>query len=120
MTTQPTIEAEVTFLSAEAGGRAHQPNLLAACYKPHLVVQPPDVRNAIYEGGFGVEPYLGVVFISGPTQPTAGQPSRVTLLLGYYPDVDYGALRDGATFTVREGGKVVGFGKVLRGYTDTL
>lgn len=120
MTTQPTIEVEVTFLSTEAGGRAHPPDLLATCYKPHLVVQSPDVREAVYEGVFRVEPYLGVVFISGPAQPTAGQSSRVTLLLGYYPNVDYGALRDGATFTVREGGKVVGFGKVLRAHTDTL
>ena len=120
MTTRPTIEAEVTFLSPDAGGRARPPDLSAAGYKPHLVVQPPDVRTAVSEGGFGVEPYLGVVFLSGPAQPTAGQPSRVTLLLGYYPEVDYRALRGGATFTVREGGKVVGFGKVLRGHTITV
>jgi translation elongation factor EF-Tu-like GTPase len=118
MTAQPTIEAEVTFLSPEDGGRAHQPDLSAGVYKPHLVVQPSDVRTAVIEGGFCVEPYLGVAFISGPVQPTPGQPSRVTLLLGYHPEVDYGALRDGATFTVREGGKVVGFGQVLRGYAD--
>jgi hypothetical protein len=89
MATEPTIEAEVTFLSPDAGG-------------------------------FCEEPYLGVVFISGPAQSTAGQPSRVTLLLGYYPDVDYSALRDGATFTVREGGRVVGFGKVLQGHAATV
>ena len=114
MTNQPTIEAEVTFLSPEAGGRS-PPDLSAAGYKPHLVVQPPEVRSAIIVDDYGVEPYLGVVFLTGPAQTTAGQPNRVTLLLGYYPEVDYSALRDGATFTIREGGKIVGFGRVLRG-----
>src|SRR5438477_6690952 len=115
MSAEPTIEAEVTFLSPESGGRSHPPDLSAACYKPHLVVPPLEVRTAMYEGGFCVELYLGVVFISGPVQPAAGQPNRVTLLLGYYPEVDYTALRDGATFTIREGVKIVGFGRVLRG-----
>jgi hypothetical protein len=118
MTAKPTIVAEVTFLSPEAGGRKHPPDLSAGGYMPHLVVQPPDVRTAATVGGFCVEPYLGVVFISGPVQPVPDQPSRVTLLLLYHPEVDYGPLRDGATFTVREGGKAVGFGQVLRGYAD--
>lgn len=118
MTTTPTIEAEVTFLSPEAGGRSRPPNLSAGGYMPHLVVQPPDVREAKCEGGVCTESYLGVVFLSGPAQFVAGQSSRVTMQLGYHPAVDYGALRDGATFTIREGGKIVGFGRVLRGYAD--
>lgn len=117
MPTAPAIEAEVTFLSQADGGRSTPLDLSAGGYKPHLVVQPREVRTAVYENGYGVEPYLGVVFLPGPAAVLPGEPYQVTLLLGYYPEVDYDALREGATFTVREGGKVVGHGKVVRRLT---
>jgi hypothetical protein len=109
------VEAEVTFLTREEGGRVKMPDLSAGRYMPHLVVQPPDIRKVVMtEGNIGNEDYLGVAFISGPPQYTAGQPGRFTCELLYYPEVRYEALQEGATFTVREGAKIVGFGKVIR------
>jgi hypothetical protein len=40
-----------------------------------------------------------------------GETVGVTLDLMYHPRVDYGAVQPNATFTIREGGKVVGFGR---------
>ncbi len=37
----------------------------------------------------------------------------VTLLLAYYPAVEYEELLPGATFTLREGGSIVGYGEVV-------
>jgi hypothetical protein len=44
-----------------------------------------------------------------------GVEHAVTLQFLYHPDVDYTALAPGATFTIREGHKVVGFGSVVDG-----
>jgi hypothetical protein len=56
----------------------------------------------------GDEDYLGVSFVEGPERFDYGEPVRGVLRLDYFPDVNYDALRDGATFTVREGGRIVG------------
>ena len=109
----PTIEAEVTFLTTEEGGRKRMPVWLG--YMPHLVVQPPHIRIATYVNGVGAEDYLGVVFLAGPEPFVSGQPFSVKLGLAYYPEVNYSELQEGATFTIREGGRIVGFGKVLGG-----
>lgn len=109
----PTVEAEVTFLSTEDGGRNCMPVWLG--YKPHLVVQSPDVRVAMYVKGVSAEDYLGVIFLAGPEPFVAGQTFSVKLGLGYHPEVNYIALQEGATFTIREGGRIVGYGKVLQG-----
>ena len=57
--------------------------------------------------------YLGVWFTSGPGDHAPGAPFRCVLALMYYPQVDYAALQSGATFTIRDGPQVVGFGTVL-------
>jgi translation elongation factor EF-Tu-like GTPase len=115
MAEKPLIEAEVTFLSPDEGGRVHPPNLLAAGrYMPHLVVQEPDVRKAKgVQGNLIQEDYLGVAFLTGPSEVLAGRLGRFTLELMYHPHVEYDAFQAGATFTVREGGKIVGFGRVI-------
>jgi translation elongation factor EF-Tu-like GTPase len=106
-----TVDAVVTFLSPEQGGRQH----LAwddYRYRPHLVVGDPDQRHAIVENRKGVEEYLGVSFGGNGRELAFGVPHDVTLTLAYHPNVDYAALQPGATFTIREGGTVVGFGVV--------
>jgi hypothetical protein len=55
---------------------------------------------------------LGVTFTGDGQELSVGVEHSVTLLLVYFPDVDYTGLIPGATFTIREGGKVVGFGEV--------
>ena len=96
----PCIIAEVTFLSAEAGGRRSLPMPPWGSYMPHAVVNE--------EGE-----YLGIRFLDGPV-PQVGVAGEYRLALGYYPTVDYTALQPGICFTLREGARVVATGRVLR------
>ena len=108
----PTVDAVVTFLSPEEGGRK-SPAWDDYRYRPHLVVGDPAQRHAITdEKGMGVEEYLGVSFGGDGRKLAAGVPHDVTLTLAYHPQVKYAALQPGATFTIREGGAVVGYGTV--------
>ncbi len=112
----PTIECSVTFLPECEGGRRYAfPNgSLSGCgYRPHLVVGDPQQRKAIVdENNVGQEEYLGVAFLKGPEVIEFGKPLSVQLVLMYHPYVGYAKLVPGATFTIREGGHVVGYGEV--------
>jgi len=80
---------------------------------PHIVVQAPDVRSAIIDSdGVCREPYQGVRFLQGPDGYQLGVAANVSLELMYYPDDRYEDVEPGATFTVREGKRVVGYGQV--------
>jgi translation elongation factor EF-Tu-like GTPase len=98
----PRVEAEVTFLAPEEGGRRHLPQAWGS-YMPHLTI------------GDGEQ--LGVRFVAGPV-PSAGVVSRYTLELMHHPAVCYAQLRTGVPFAVREGDRVVGVGKVLSSTAD--
>ena len=109
----PTINASVTFLSAAEGGRslsAHNSNL----YRPHLVVGDVNQRVPITsdDGRTLLENHLGVCFTGNGEAFIPGQSCDVTLQLAYHPEVNYDQLMPGSTFTIREGGKIVGFGSV--------
>lgn len=108
---RPRIEVEATFLTFEQGGwrPVPSPGLHPGHYMPHLVVQPPDIRKCS-----PADDYLGVAFLEAPDWIIAGEPARCLLELMYHPGVNYDALQPGATFTIREGGKIVGFGIVQR------
>jgi hypothetical protein len=110
----PAIEAEVTFLLAEEGGRPQAPGPPFARYMPHLVVQAPEVREAAIVDNRPVEEYLGVCFTDGPADYRQGEPGRFWMDLMYYPASLYEDLQEAATFTVREGHRIVGYGRVLK------
>lgn len=110
----PIIEVEATFLSHEAGGRRVVPSVGSGRYMPHLVVQSPEVRTAITEGRTLVEDYLGVAFVAGLEPVVAGQPGRFIVELICHPAINYDALEVEATFTIREGGRIVGYGAVVQ------
>ena len=96
----PKIEVEMAFLNQAEGGREQPPVLTTpSLYRPHLVV--------------GDGEYLGVVFLSVPQSVQAQSVFIATLGLAYHPNLDYSALVPGAEFTVREGPRVVGRGRVL-------
>lgn len=103
----------VTFLDYQNGGRVTSPELSSGVYMPHIVVQSPDVRAPRCDGNTIVEDYLGIRFLSGAKNVIPQQSYDCEFALTYHPIVDYNAVRIGATFTLREGGKVVGFGTVL-------
>jgi translation elongation factor EF-Tu-like GTPase len=109
------IEAEVTFLPESEGGRKEPPpHLSGGGYRPHLVVGDPKQRRAIAIGNEIQETYLGVAFLSGPEKVEPGESFMAELVLMYWPHPVYDSLVPGATFTVREGAKVVGYGQVKR------
>lgn len=121
MLAKPRIMAKITFLSPEEGGRS-QPAFNFPNYRPHVVVGDPAQRKAVFaEDGRTVdENYLGVNFMGSGTVMTLGHECEVELELVYFPHVDYSELKRGATFTIREGAKVVGYGEVQRDPWDAL
>ena len=114
----PDFEAEVRFLTADEGGRRTPPNFTGPHqYMPHIVVQPREARTAVVdEHGVGTELYEGIEFIERPADYRVGTPGIFVFDLMYYPQHRYPSVQPGATFTVREGAKIVAHGVVkLRG-----
>ncbi len=110
---QPRIQAQITFLSASEGGRNSPPTDVSdGAYRPHLVVGDPNQRKAWPVDNVAQETYLGVTFVGGSSRVVAGEPFLAELELLYWPNVSYESLVPGATFTIREGPHVVGYGNV--------
>jgi hypothetical protein len=80
---------------------------------PHVVVGDPGQREPRISGNTIIEHYLGVLVADAPDEIPPGGSAEITLRLMYWPDEKYEQLVPGATFTVREGPKIVGFGRVL-------
>ena len=102
---EPLISVIVTFLKPEDGGR-QLPVIDSRQYMPHLVVGDAGQRAE------SEEDYLGVRFTGDGRQLPAGHEHQLVLEL-MYPGVDYSRLVKGARFTIREGSKIVGFGRVM-------
>jgi hypothetical protein len=80
---------------------------------PHIVVGDPQQREAVMVGNSLTEKYLGVWVTDAPDELSPGHASEVTLNLMYWPEEKYTDVNAGATFTLREGPNIVGFGEVL-------
>jgi len=59
--------------------------------------------NNIWESGFS----------DAPEELIPGRTVEVNFKLMYWPEESYGGIAPGATFTLREGPNVVGFGSIL-------
>ena len=118
------VDTEVVILSHEEGGRATPLSALGyqGQYRPHIVIQPRQVREAQIEMRDGMrhitDEYLGVSFWSGPDPIPVSTPFTLTMVLMYAPHPAYDGVVPGAEFTIREGAKIVGHGRVLRRATD--
>jgi hypothetical protein len=108
--TVPVVQARVTLLPELSRGRRL---LTTGQYRPHIVIGPQSQRAAIREGNVYTENYLGVMFVGGPEAIAPGESSEVSLALLYFPEELYHEVTPGATFTIREGPRIVGFGVVL-------
>lgn len=106
----PVIQAQVTLLPELSHGRRL---LNTGQYRPHIVIGPQSQRVAIRNGNAFTQKYLGVMFVGGPESMSPGESAEVTLALMYFPEDPYEDVRPGATFTIREGPLVVGFGVIL-------
>ena len=108
----PRIEIELTLLTEVEGGRRTPVGGLG--YSPHLVVGDPNQRTPIIIGNTAQETYIGITFDLGPNLLHPGRTAIVTVLPTYYPNTMYEALSSGATFTLREGRRIIGYGRVIR------
>jgi hypothetical protein len=105
----PSVQAELTLLADLEHPR--WPN--RARYMPHIVIGDPQQREARMCGHTLTERYLGVLVVDAPDEMMPGKTDQVTLRLMYWPEEKYDGVKPGATFTLREGPKIVGFGQVL-------
>lgn len=121
------IEAEIVMLSTEDGGRISPLSGAAfgGIYRPHIVIGDRNQRKAIVEvtpehPRTLTEKYQGVAFIEGPEVEFVPVNERihVVMALMYFPDNVYEDVIPGATFTLREGGKIVGHGEILKRWSD--
>jgi hypothetical protein len=105
----PVVQARVTLLPELSRGRR---GLTTGQYRPHLVLGPQSQRAAIRDGNLCTEKYLGVMFVGGPEAINPGESAEVSLALMYFPEESYDEVKPGATFTIREGLLIVGFGAI--------
>ena len=114
--TQPTIVVDITMLDATEGGRQRGISIDDATnYMPHLAIDDRSNRVArTDESNVSLEHCMGVLFRPAISiSDVATGSGRYPLTPMYYPRVDYSTLVAGATFTVREGGRIVGHGVVI-------
>ncbi len=109
MNGEPTVHATVTFLPESEGGRRMP--VRDDGYWPHIVLGDPTQREVILVGNQFAEHYLGVRLIGTGRALVPGIAHDVKFFL-MYPGVDYGAVQPNATFTIREGTTIVGYGTV--------
>ncbi len=112
----PFVTVNATFIAPDDGGRSTLPTFGGETwYRPHIVIQDLDDRAEDSRN----EEYLGVQFLNGPSNARFRTSLRYTLCLMYHPHVDYSDVTEGATFTMREGARLVGFGEVVSRTTTT-
>jgi len=89
---------------------------------PHIVLQPREVREAKIELRDGmrhiIDQYLGVAFWSGPDPIPISSPFMLTMRVMYPSHPAYDPIVPGADFTIREGAKIVGHGRVTSRFTN--
>ena len=105
----PSVRAHVTLRSDL--GNPRWPN--RARYMPHIVLGNPAQREPRISGRTIDERYLGVLIADAPDEIAPGDSAEITLGLIYWPEEHYEGVVPDATFTIREGPKIVGFGRVL-------
>src|SRR5262245_47908792 len=106
---RPQIEVEITFLPSDEGGRTNLSETMEG-YRPHFVVEDPGRPQSEVSG----DAWLGVQFLAAPSRWQFGVAQRTRVELLYFPSVDYRPLTSGREFTIREGARVVGRGRVIR------
>lgn len=109
------FRAEITFIPKSEGGRSTPPILDNDCqYRPHIVLGDPNLRKPILRGNEIIETYIGVAFRSYQSDVEFNKPFDAELVLIYPQPIYEESIVEGAAFTVREGGSIVGYGKVTR------
>jgi hypothetical protein len=119
MSAKAYIDTEIVLLSKDEGGRSTPilPIAYGGGYRPHIVLQPRNTREPKIEMRDGMrcceDPFISVAFWSGDAPIPIGSPFKTTLFLSYYPHEMYRGCVPGASFTLREGSKIIGNGEII-------
>jgi hypothetical protein len=104
----PLVRAALTMVP----NKVRYPN--RARYVPHIVLGDPSQRRAIVGPNNTIaERYMGVWICDAPEELIPGRSVELSFQLMYWPEESYEGVAPGATFTLREGPSVVGFGSIL-------
>ena len=110
----PSVRATMTMLP----DKMRYPN--RARYMPHIVLGDPSQREAVIGPKNTIaERYLGVVVSDAPDELVPGESVEVALQLMYWPEEQYEGVVPGATFTLREGPTIIGFGTIGSQFEST-
>ena len=114
------IEVELTFRPPSEGGRNIPDGILTGYhYRPQIVIGPCDQEHVANMEGYSVkETYFGVAFARGPNHIEPSCPVIAEAALLYSPALEYSAVIPEATFTLREGPRIVGYGRVIKRWTQ--
>jgi len=118
------IKTEMVILTPEEGGRSTPllPVAYGGRYMPHIVLQSRSTRQARTELRDGIQhiidDYLGVALWDGPDPIPIGQSFSAIMFLMYPDHVAYDQVLPSAEFTMREGGKIIGHGRILERWTE--
>ena len=117
------IEAEIIMFSSKDGGRKSllPGSAFKSQYRPHIVIGDRNQRKAVTETDIHnmnilTEKYQGVVFMDGPEVAWIPVNQKINVVLGliYFPRLQYEDVVSGSIFTIREGEKIVGSGKIIK------
>jgi len=110
------VVANVTFLTEEQGGRK-QPAWNSRTFRTHVVICDPGQREAqtTEDGRIQAEQYLDACFDGDGEELKQGIEHEVLLVFTNRRAVDYEQLLPGATFILGGGGRIDGYGRVMRG-----
>lgn len=110
-----TPKIKVTIQIIEGSRSKPLMGLSSGNYRPHIVIGDPKQRQVKMKSGTneGTEHYLGVQFVSGPDIAPFDTDFEAQMRLTYFPNVDYSEALPGNTFTLREGSKIIGFGRII-------
>jgi hypothetical protein len=81
-------------------------------YRPHIVVEPLTPDMATRRANMATDRYQSVVFLDEYVTIAPGDTKEVILGLWAYPDNQYENVIPGATFTLREGPHIAGYGTI--------
>lgn len=84
-----------------------------ASYMPHIVLGDPSQRITVVGPNNSIsEHYLGILISDTPDELAPGRSIEVAFQLMYWPEEQYEGVVPGATFTLREGPNIIGYGTI--------
>ena len=112
LTEMESAVVSITLLTTAEGGR-RKPAFDSPRFRPSIVVGDAAQREAIKDAdGVIREHYIDTPFSGNGQVLRLGGTYEVTLQL-WNPEADLSAVVPGATFTLREGPKIIGYGHVI-------